>query len=108
LHLRALDAHGDGQPFHQGPRTGHVRGGTAFGDLGRQPVDVVHQQRARGIAPADGERPLRPAHQHEGHGRGQQQEDHHHAQLDGVAQPPTGALVPAFGVHEALRRSASM
>jgi hypothetical protein len=67
--------------------------------LGRQPVDVVGEQRPAGLAPAQREGALRAGHEGEGQ---RQREQHEHAQ-----QAQLDRMPPAHGRIQAKRRSAS-
>ena len=112
---RTADVHAQRQALHQ--RLGRFNAGRAA-QVGGQFVHIVHHQRAGGIAPANGQRPLHANDKNSRHGQCQQQEqrDQPHAQRvrQRVAEPgphaPRGrlrALGRPGGAHPFLRASAS-
>ncbi|MCY1541473.1 hypothetical protein D9M68_771680 [compost metagenome] len=118
---RAGDVDGERQAPGDGLRALDVRC-AACGGFGGEAVHVVHEQRARGLAPAERKRLLRTADEGEGHGQREQHEHQHQPQLDGMAQALARAAVPGLArvgggrgagvgrgpvVHGARRRSAS-
>jgi len=89
-------------------------GCTGGADVCGQTVHIVHQQGPGGFAPAQRKRLLRAGDEHQRHGRCQQQEQQHHAQLDGMGQPTPDAeprrhplVSNRSGLHEVTGRSAS-